>query len=143
MTTTISGTTGVSKVDQGGTSLLSLDTEMLERVLGGPWITGLAYTHGSILTFQHGITKGVPSRLRGQLVCQTAEFGWSPGDVMEFYPGTHDASSGNSYGSTLVFDATNVTLYIGTTGFVVANKATRALSGLTAANWRLNFKAYL
>ena len=97
-------------------------------------------TNGGQLVIAHGlgVTPGFAST---QLVCVTAEAGYSAGDIVS-YPAIGIGFNTSSYGATPTVDVTNVTLRISSAGFAIFNKSNGVPTGLTSANWRLIVKAY-
>jgi hypothetical protein len=95
-------------------------------------------TSAGPLTLAHGLGV-VPKLLDFQLVCQTAEQGYSIADVT----GVRQLNGVNS-GITYTIDATNVFLRYGSDGsvFQTLNKTSGAGVSLTNANWRLRVKAW-
>lgn len=88
-------------------------------------------TAGSLITVAHGLA-GVPRLIFLQLYCNTAEFGWSIGDVMYI-----DRSIAAVYS-----DATNVYVRMLSVAFSIVNKTTGAGATATNANWRMIVRAY-
>jgi hypothetical protein len=82
------------------------------------------------LTLAHGL--GVAPRITLiELVCQTAELGYSIGDVV--YASDNTAS--------LVKDATNINVRYRNASIGLMHKTTGALTAITAANWKARFLA--
>jgi len=95
-------------------------------------------TSGATLTLPHGL--GVrPFMLQLELICKTAEDGWSVGDIL--IPAQISTSSSNRV-NTLYSDATNIYLIYedATNCFATTDKSTGAGALLTNANWRVIIK---
>jgi len=92
--------------------------------------TDQTITLAGALTLAHGL--GVAPRIMmTTLVCQTAELGYSVGDVVQQQG---DAAS-------IVPDATNLNIRYKNAAIAVVNKTTGALTSITAANWNARFFA--
>ena len=123
---TSNGTDWTSAAPAGGTSFTSTDQTI---ALGG------------LITVAHGLG-AQPKVLGAVLVCQTAENGYSIGDLVwsplfnEYY---------GAYGSpgACYVDATNVNVRISATGLSGGHKTSGANVVLTAANWKLRIYARL
>lgn len=99
-------------------------------------------TAGGLLTLAHGL--GVaPKLITGRLVCQTAEAGYSVGDIIEASLSVN-TTSGTTAANAVLFDATNITVrfFSGTSAFIAANKSSGAAASLTNASWKLLVRAY-
>lgn len=97
----------------------------------------LVMTSGTSITFAHGLGV-IPENVVLEIECQTAEFGYSVGDVLEI---SHQASDVGT-GCTIEKDATNVIVRIGSANIGVANQsAGNATATITGANWRMRIKA--
>jgi hypothetical protein len=97
-------------------------------------------TSAGALTIAHGLA-GTPIRMAVSLVCQTAELGYSIGDVTPI--GLSDLVA--NQGASIVPDATNLNIRFGTQAnvFRVLHKTTGASTNITIANWRVRFYASL
>ena len=88
-------------------------------------------TTGGALTLAHGLG-AAPRSLQVMIVCQTAELGYSVGDIVTL----------SSNYPAMWPDATNFNVrYINTNPPAVANKTTGAITAITAANWKARFFA--
>lgn len=102
------------------------------------------YTPGGALSLPHGF--GVaPKIIALELVCLTANLGYSPGDVV---PIAHHGGGdlGSSSLSTCIgvwVDSATVGIRYGSaSGVPLTNKSTGSVQFLTPANWNLRVKAY-
>jgi hypothetical protein len=87
-------------------------------------------TTSGALTLAHGL--GVAPRMTFvSLVCQTAELGYSVGDIVQL--------EGDN--TSCVPDATNLNIRYKNSALGVIHKTTGALSSITAANWKARFSA--
>ena len=91
----------------------------------------------STFTVNHGLTAFSPTNGVFQvfLVCQTAEWGYSIGDVVP----TNAAGdvAGSNTGTSIVISATQISVRIGSGGTYVNNQTSGAANIATAANWRM------
>lgn len=90
-----------------------------------------------LITVAHGLGS-IPTFTTLQLVCQTAEGGWSIGDVINHGNFT---SNYTSSGLIIYCDATNVNIRVGNTAVYSGNKTTGVYFALTPANWKLRITA--
>ena len=94
--------------------------------------TDQTITLAGALTLAHGL--GVAPRITlTQMVCQTAELGYSVGDVL-VHGATHNIAS-------IVPDATNLNVRYNSVVWSVVHKTTGVLTSITAANWKARFLA--
>lgn len=95
--------------------------------------TDQTITLAGALTLAHGL--GVaPRAIKLALVCQTAELGYSIGDVLM------DVSSRTI--CSIVVDATNLNIrMMDSANVAITNKTTGVRAGFTAANWKARFTA--
>lgn len=144
------------------TPALSLDNQSANTVLAGPTSGGAAtpafralvladfgiftstdqtITAGGTLTLAHSLGR-IPLLAWVILVCQTAELGYSIGDLLMVFPPV--GSSVANTGVSVVVDATNLVIRYGSVAasFTVPNKTTGARADLTNANWRARFHAF-
>ena len=98
-------------------------------------------TSAGALTLAHGLPSS-PSLVTMQLVCQTAEQGYSIGQVINIQLGVQDSSSAR--GVSVISNATNLTIRYGSTAtaFIYIHGTTGAQAILTNANWRAVFIAW-
>ena len=84
----------------------------------------------------------VPRLVQLELVCLTAQLGYAINDVLLVAVGANDP--GNQFGTSVVVDATNITVRYGAGAsvFGIINKTTGAYAGITAANWALRVRAF-
>ena len=133
MSTTISGDTGVSAVQDNTITLADLSSTLLLYIQGvsiGP----VNYAVSSLLTISHTLGS-IPSDIRLNLRCKTAELGYSIGDVIEFEP-TADVYA-SSVGASVMSDAANVYVRVAPIGCYIVNKSTYAVNVITPANWEI------
>jgi hypothetical protein len=82
------------------------------------------------LTLAHGL--GVAPRITLiELVCQTAELGYSIGDVVQMQDNS----------ASMVKDATNINVRYRSANIGLIHKTTGAFTSITAANWKARFLA--
>lgn len=126
----------------GGT-VLSVDSSGRVDLPGNTLVqanqTPLPTTVSTLLRFTHGLGF-VPDNAKVELVCLTAEFGYSVGDVV-------DNATVNPTGSVLIIPIVTRTTTVveartgAVTGnFYITNKATGGHQTPTAANWAWRFK---
>lgn len=98
-------------------------------------------TAGALITLAHGLG-AKPKLLSLELVCKTAENGYSVGDCVNI-PAHAGGYSTSNYGCTARLDATNIGLRLGSqvTTFLMLNSSGNAV-GATNANWRLIVRAW-
>lgn len=101
---------------------------------------------GTVINVAHGLGSA-PFGCAFELVCQTAEFGWSVGDVFVPYGGiTGGVNAGAIYigGYAMAKDATNVSLIIGG-NLSGIHKSTGSSTSVffTPANWKAVLRAWL
>lgn len=99
------------------------------------------------LTIAHGLG-AVPFGVSVEAVCQTAENGYSIGDVLlvPIAPSSTTSTSGQGYGISITKDSTNIKITFGshsTASLIATNKSTGDNVGLTDANWKLVVRAWL
>lgn len=92
----------------------------------------LAVTHGTSFAHNFGV---IPDVISGYLICNTADSGFIPGDVLQLPVGVADA--GGNKAISLYCTPTNVTLFMDGAPEIV--KADGTLATLTTANWRMRF----
>lgn len=125
--------------------------QTLQVVAGVPtWVTGgsvfqssdQSITLGGGLTIAHGLG-AAPKQVWSALVNQTAEAGYSPGEVVFFTSIAGGlARSNNSYGGTAItVDTTNIYPRFCSEGYTVVNKTTGVISAIIIANWKMRFYA--
>ena len=97
-------------------------------------------TSGGTLTLSHGLGD-TPKLVTVELVCKTAEYGYSVGDVVEVL-GQIDPEV--NCGVSVVKDSTNISVRYGSraTAFSVVDKSNGDARAATNANWRAVFRAY-
>lgn len=105
--------------------------------------TGIALVTGGASVWAHGLG-AIPRLLELELVNVTAQHGYTTGQRITIHPGSVDVA--NSYGFSVIRDATNVTLRQGASGSGGAAHYLHATSGaqvtLTGANWTLTMRAF-
>lgn len=94
-------------------------------------------TSAGALTLAHGLSK-TPKMFSAYLVCQTAEQGYSVGDILSLDGFLSTANANTNRGFSLVPDATNLNIRFGATAtaFAALHKTTGAFVSLTNANWK-------
>lgn len=100
-------------------------------------------TSNGALTLAHGL--GVaPSLVFPVLICKTAEFGYSVGDIIPAPLGTSTAGDDTRGASVEIGGTTNILVRYNTAGqvFSVVHKTSAGTVGLTNANWRLIMRAW-
>lgn len=97
-------------------------------------------TTGGALTLAHGMAV-VPKIVFLELVCTTADAGYSVGDKLAI--GFTGAVNSNS-GVNITYDATNIYARYGSTAavFIAGNKGTGSGASLVNTSWRLVVRAY-
>lgn len=100
--------------------------------------TDQTITNGGTLTIAHGLG-AVPFGFSIYYVCQTAEQGYSIGDVVQCFSGD---TNGNR-GIMVTVDATNLVVIMGSSGQQMLNKSTGTSVSMTNANWKIRFKAWI
>jgi hypothetical protein len=97
--------------------------------------TDQTITSAGLLTIAHGLGS-VPKTLINFLICQTAEFGYTAGDIVLT---NNDADEGQDTGMAVIVDATNVLIRYGAkvTVFKALHFTTGIRQNLTNANWKL------
>jgi len=100
-------------------------------------------TSGGVLTIAHGLG-AIPFDVAAFLVNQTAELGYSIGDVLKIDAGPH-ADGTAQKNQAIVPDATNLNVRFGVDSptYNIIRKDTGAAAGITNANWKLRLKAWL
>ncbi|MCA1298044.1 hypothetical protein [Stappia indica] len=96
-------------------------------------------TAGGALTLPHGLGEA-PKVREMELICKTAEHGYSVNDVYPLPFGALYVAAGIGVGATV--DATNFNIIFGAVGIYILNKTTKAGATITPANWRLIVRAY-
>jgi len=103
-----------------------------------------AITSGGLLTLTHNLG-AAPELYRLSLVCQSAEHGYSVGDVVETHAARDQSDTGVVVkGVSVVGDATNISVrYVNNTAvFGGLNKGTGAPTAFSNASWRLIVRAW-
>lgn len=105
--------------------------------------TNQTISSGGLLTLAHGLG-AVPKLVTAELVCQTAELGYSIGDIVEIVTTSGIDTNGSTRGIGIRKDATNLLVRYGTNAapITILPAAGTAMSAITAANWRLVMRAY-
>ena len=103
-------------------------------------------TSGGSLTLPHGFVGVDPTDIETSviLICQTAEFNYSIGDIIVFSAGA-DTSGATTLSAAIIPDATNLNIRYSNaaTVFVTLDKTTHAQAALTNANWKVIFRAWV
>ena len=100
-------------------------------------------TAGGSLTLAHSLS-ATPDLLQARLVCKSGEFGYSIGDELVIQLGQESQASTNSYGVSVVPDGTNLNVRFGSASgvFLINNKTTGGIQLITAASWKIVFRAW-
>ena len=100
-----------------------------------------AFSSGGTTTLAHGLGRR-PTSIEVELICVTAQHGYTAGDVIAAPINWSD--SGTTYGLSVTYDATNLTIRQSNTAGVykVLNKSTGADGAITNANWEFRIVAY-
>jgi hypothetical protein len=101
-------------------------------------------TTGALLTLAHGLGQA-PKTTYLEIVCATAEAGFSVNDVVGVSAADNTNSSGANRQMSIYYDATNVYVRYSNNEpqqFVVANKSTGTPTALTNSSWRLRVRAF-
>ena len=98
-----------------------------------------SYTNAGTFTLTHGLG-GVPSLVQATLVCQTGQANYTAGDVVLAALG---GANGADYGYSATLTSTSIVVRISGNGFVLPDKTSGTETALTAANWKLIFRAWL
>ncbi|AKA81202.1 hypothetical protein [Pseudomonas synxantha] len=98
-------------------------------------------SNGGLVALAHGLGV-VPKIITGELICVTAENGWTVGDIQHISLSPDNDDSGVVTGFAARKDATNIYARCGTSGpyGVNINNGTTAVPN--AANWRLVLRAF-
>ena len=94
---------------------------------------------GGALTLGHSLG-AQPKKAWYALVCQTAELGYSIGDVQA---GSIGHNGGYDCALSVVPDATNLNVRYSDTGMVINHKTTGTYGAITPAYWKMRFYAQL
>lgn len=137
------GTTNVRKAIGANGTVLTADNTQAD---GTKWATvgsifqssDQTITSSALYTIAHGLGS-TPRNAWFALVCQTAELGYSVGDVVFTYAEGELANRG----LTITADATNLECQIANhnSPLTVIDRTTGGFSGITRANWKLRFFA--
>jgi hypothetical protein len=98
-------------------------------------------TPAGLLTLAHSLG-AAPKLILFDLICTTAEYGFSIGDVLVAH--VNNSSSGTTRFNAVYYDATNINIRYSNDAnvFCIANKTTGSAVQITAANWRLRVRAF-
>lgn len=107
----------------------------LQKDYYGPVTT---MTSGALTNFTHGLG-AIPKIVTFELVCLTAEFGYSIGDIIEWYPSFF--STGAEMPS-VTKTSTQVQVRLGSSPPKIGNKTTGASQTITVANWNYRVRAF-
>lgn len=102
-------------------------------------------TAGGALTLPHGLSSA-PFDWFVELVCQSAELNYSPGDVVKINPHLQTYNTAGR-GMTIVADATNLNVRFGNdpNTFILLDKSTGNAGAVASGNakWKARFKAWV
>lgn len=96
-------------------------------------------TNGAAHTFTHGLG-GAAELWLVEAVCQTGEFGYSAGDVIEVARSAD--ISGSNGGATVKKTSTTLVVNVGAQGLVAIQGSGGGATTLTSANWKLRVTAW-
>ena len=98
----------------------------------------LTKVDGGAQTVAHGLG-GVPILISGQAKCVVADAGYSVGDIVNYDFG---ADKDGARGTSIVLDATNITIRFHSGGTLIPHKTSTTNSGMTSASWRYIIRAF-
>lgn len=103
--------------------------------------TDQTITSAALLTLAHGLG-AAPALIALQLVCQSADAGWSAGDIV--HVGTNNTTGGATTFNSVYSTATNVLVRFSDSAscFNLANKATGGSAALDNTKWKLRVRAW-
>lgn len=93
-------------------------------------------TYGTAVSLTHGLG-AVPKIVNLYMVCQTADGGYSPGDIIQISPGDD-----NTTGLALYSTSTNITYRFSAAAFAYPQKTSGNGFNPVAANWKVRVIAY-
>lgn len=129
-----------SQVNGIQTDVIGLQANVAALAITKGWTSAdQTITVAGSLTIAHTLGSA-PKVISAYLVCQTAELGYSVGDVLPTAPFS-DSDTG-SYGMSLVFDGAQFNLKFGSSGLKVIRKDNGLVAGITEANWLLRIEAF-
>lgn len=134
------GAVGTDEIANGSVALADLAAEAVPVFTKSYQSGDLAISAGGTHTLTHGL--GAAAKLiRATLKCATAEAGYSVGDEVEM---THAGDGIDNRGMAIVGGASSILVRFGTATavFMVNNKTTGAVTGITNGNWRLVVRAW-
>lgn len=99
-----------------------------------------SYTNGGTITLTHGLGAR-PLRVTWEIVCLTADAGYSVGAIVYLGEGFNWFVSPSAYGFNVEVSATQIICNIANGGIPLVNKSTRLTTTLTPASWALRAKA--
>lgn len=104
--------------------------------------TAQSITQAGLRTLAHGLG-GVPTLIQIQLHCVTAQYNYSPGDIVILSP-NYNGNGGGTQTMAVYIDGTNVYVRYpnSTNGIVIADKTTGSAGAITYANWNIVVKAW-
>jgi hypothetical protein len=121
------------------TALEAIGKPLTKEFISAPQII----TSGGLLPIAHGLGV-IPKIMTVSLVCQTADAGYSVGDVVDSFHSSYVNGASAARGCELLRDATNITVVYGATAstFELINKSTGNITGLANGNWRIVVRAW-
>ena len=104
---------------------------------------GQTITSAGSLSLSHGLS-AVPKIVTMELVCVTAENGYSIGDVVELYPFNSSSTANVAWGASVTKNSSTVDVRFASQNpsFTGINKTTGAQVNFTNANWNLVVRAF-
>lgn len=88
--------------------------------------------------FSHGLGL-TPRKVWVEFICQSADQGYSSGDIVEANPSVHGDSNG--VGLWLIKTATSINYGVGVVGTTLLHKTNRTAVNITESNWRMRVYA--
>lgn len=96
---------------------------------------------GGQLVLAHGL--GVkPELIQSSIVCKTAQHNYAVDDETPIASSQVSSASANHFGLSVVADATNITIRVGSGGIIVLDATSGNSSTITNGNWRLKVRAW-
>ena len=89
----------------------------------------------------HGLG-ATPKEFAAFIICTTADMGYAVGDILKLQANTDTGTLTSYYGGYVWASSTQIGCTISTSGIAVYNKSTGAYNTITAASWRLIFRAW-
>lgn len=100
--------------------------------------TEQSYTPANLLTLTHSLGS-IPKMVTVELVCKITDGGWAVDDRVAIL---NDAGAATSIGISVGYNATQLFVITGSSALRLQNKSTGSAFNMTAANWRIVFRAW-